>query len=704
MSFVYSSVHALRSIIASIINDTDIILIDSTPTMYFYSTQGEYVKHANLKGIELCHNRYGSSVAISNNSKFCLIRDDANERILFLSLEPLKLLSMISMPKPDVVLFSDDNGFFMIGSDSGRLDIYKTVDCERICELHLSDSIVCAAFSKNGSKVAISTMDKKIHLLRIDTGKIVHLFRIDDIAEAVVFSADNNKIVAFTRSGMTYVLNVLLKQQFLGDPSLEWPTHIASGFNNNLVLLGTRSNKLLIYNNSDGVKLGCVNFDYWGITSLSVSSDKVFIGFSDGNGVIIDMAAILKEANSAINSGNIGKLSLLASEYPLIFANQDLCTKMDNQYEIIFAFNPSNPDERKGHEAIVSLIIADGTIRKELMQALYTSEEIVPFMEKISSGNAQGACVSVYKAPHLRQLREFHEVRSSCLKELMHEIKLLEIDPGKFNEYIDSAPVGCNKCVHNLIPTPDVLEENYKKLISSASARNFAALCEIAEEHKVLRQTKVYRRFMNYGEALIDKTLALMAVGKMDQADEHASKLTRIKPFAITGNDFKNQIKLYSAFENASKSGNFIKLFSLSSEYPALRTTHIFKDQIDLYKKNVMTPATVLAKNGEVSKVIGLMAPYSTVDYFEEKNLSLLKKALIHEIELYAPWGEEESLLNRYHGCFGWDNDYAQVCLILKVHPNLMKKLDSIASECKNIITFLTGERILRTLQNKAAC
>lgn len=703
MALSYSSLHALRSIVASTINETGITLIDSTPTMYRYSTQGEYLKHANMKGIEPYPNRYGSSVAITNDGKFALVCDHLNERVLFLALEPVKLLSKISITKPDVVLFSDDNRFFVIGSDTGRLDIYNTLTCERICELHLSDSIVCAAFSNNGNRIAISTMDKKIHLLRIDTCKAVHVFRIDEIAEAVTFSADNNKIVGFTRSGTTYVLNILLKQQFLGDPSLEWPTHIASGFNENIILLGTRSNQLLIYNNSDGVKLGCVNFDFWGITSLSVSSEKIFIGFSDGNGIVIDLHATLKEAYSAVETGNIGKLSLLAAESPLIFVNQDLCTKMEKKYEAIFNFTPSNPDERKGHEAIVSLIIADGSIRKELMQALYASEEIVPFMEKISLGNAQGACVSVYKAPHLRQLREFHEVRSSCLKELMYEIKLLEIDPGKFNEYIDSAPGGCSKCVHSIIPRPEVLEENYKKLLSSASSRNFAALSDIGEKHEILRQTKVYRRFMSYGEALIDKTLRLMAEGKMDQADEYATKLTRIKPFALTGNDFKNQIKAFDAFNNASKSNDLTKLFTLSSEYPALRTTQIFKDQIDIYKKNIMTPANIFAKKGEVSRVMALITPYSIIEYFEEKNLSLLKKALIHEIELYAPRGEEESLLNRYHSCFGWDNDYARVCLALKVSPNHMKKLDDIAPECKNITTLLSGEKILRSLQNKEA-
>ncbi|MBV5321137.1 MAG: WD40 repeat domain-containing protein [Sulfuricurvum sp.] len=699
MPLSYSSLHAFRSIVASTINDTDIILIDSTPTLYRYCTKGQYQKHANMKGISSYPNRYGSSVAITNNGEFGLVCDPSNERTLFLSLDPIKILTRIPIEKPDVVLFSDDNFYFAIGSSTGRLKVYQTLQCTLLCEVHLPDAIVCVAFSKEGSKVAISTMDKKVHLLYIATKKIGHVFRLDDIVEAITFSADNNKILGFTRLGSTYVFNIMLKQQFLGDPLLEWPTHIASGFNDHVILLGSRSNQLLIYNNSDGVKLGTISFDFWGITSISASAEKVFIGFSDGNGLIIELHELLQEAFNAIETNNISKLSLLAAESPLLFVNQDLCRQIENAYESVLNFHPSNNDERKGYEKIVSLMIADSAIRKELMHNLYASEDIAPFMEEIFQGNAQRACAKAYKAPLLRQLREFHEVRSNCLSELMMEIKLLEIDPEKFKEYIESVPPGCSACVHSIIPSPDILEENYKKLLSCATANNYSALMEITEQYGVLRQTKVYRRLMNAGEALIDKILMMIAAGKMNEADIYASKLTRIKPFALTGNDFKNQIKAYDSFENASKTNNLIKLFALASEYPALKTTELFREQLENYKKNVLIPASLLTKRGEVSKIISLITPYSGIEYFEEKNLLLLKKVLIHEIKLYAPLREEQSLLDHYHECFGWDEAYDHVCLALDIVPNPSQKLDEIKEECKKITTFLTGEKVLRSLQ-----
>lgn len=702
MSFTYSPLHSLRSIVASGLSETNLYCIDSTPTIYRYSLLGMHEKHANLKGFQSYPYRYGNAVTISHDARFALVCDGSNERVLFLSLDPIKLLSNISVTKkPDIALFSENGKHFVIGSNSGRLSIYETLSCERLFELQLPDEIVTVAFSKQGNKLAISTMDKKVHLLYIETQKIAHVFKIDDIVEALTFSDDNNKIIAFSRFGTTHILNIMLKQQFLGESFMEWPTHIATGFNPHVMLLGSRSNQLAIYSNSDGAKLGVIALEYWGITSLSASNDKVFVGFSDGNGMIIDVKEAIDQATKALESKNIGWLCQISLESPLIFINPSLCALIEHHHQEIFAYNPSSAEEKKGYEAITALIVSDGTIRKQLLQKLYASEDIVPFMEQIAEGNTQHACSAAYNAPLLRQLREFHEVRSRCLKELMYEIKLLETDPEKFKEYIESVPASCSQCVHSIIPNAETLEENYNKLASSAQSNNFSAIMEITEKHNVLRQTKIYRRVMNYGEALIDKTLMMIAAGKMNEAEVYATKLSRIKPFASTGNDFKNQIKAYDTFMNASHSKNLPKLFALASEYPALRTTEVFKNHLDGYKKSVYIPASNYAKAGDVAKVIATLAPYAAIEYFEEKNFTLIKQALIHEIELYAPFGEEQSLLDQYHRHFGWDQEYADVCTLFNIVPNELKKLDDPSPESKTLTTLLTGEKKLRIFTEK---
>lgn len=699
MDLSYSSLHTMRSIIASAITEEGLIVVDSTPILYRFSLEGVFSKHSTMKGVQSYPNRYERNIALTHDGNYGIVCDVENGRTLFISLHPLKLLSIIPFSKPDLAVFSDDDRYFVIGNAAGRLKVHETLECKTVAEIHLADAIVCAAFSYNNSLLAVATMDKKIHILQISNRALIHTFRLDDIVEAITFSADANKVVAFTRSGNTFVLNLMLKQRFLGDPIMEWPTHIVSAKSHHIALVGSRSNELFVYNNADGIKLGVLRFDYWGITSLCASDDTVFIGFSDGNGHLIDLKESVHEAISALKNFNISKLSLLALEHPLIFINPELCEKIEVAYEPIFAFRPTNTDERKGYEVLISLMIADGAIRKELIRTLYTSDEIAPFMEEISNGNVQKACTKVYKAPLLRQLREFNEVRSGCLNELMQEIRLLETDPEKFKEYIESTPQRCVGCIHNIIPSPEVLADNYQKLLSSASAKNYSAVLEITDQYPALRQTKVYRRLMNYGESLIDKTRMMIAAGKINEADLYATKLSRIKPFALSGIDFKNQIKAYDAFENAAQTNNLAKLFSMGVEFPVLRTTEIFRTQLENYQKNVLIPAQAVIQSGEVQKLISLIGPYGAIEYFEEKNLLLIKKGLLHELKLYAPVGEEQRLLDRYHACFGWDREYDAICTALKCSANRDPKLDPLSDECKKMTTLLTGEKTLRHLE-----
>lgn len=699
MELSYSSLHSMRSILAAAISDHGLVCVDSTPMLYRYSPEGTFLKHSPLKGVQSYPSRYGKSISLTNNAQFGLVCDFENDRVLFLSLEPLKFLSMIPFPKPNLAVFSGDNRYFVLGSGTGKIKLYEIFECKSIAEVHLADAVVCTAFSKDNTHLAIATMDKKVHVFHIGSGKIIYTFRLESIAEALTFSTDNTKIVCFTRTGATFVFNLVLKQQLLGDPIVEWPTHIVSGESQNIVLIGSRSNHLFIYNNADGAKLGSIRFDYWGITALHASLERVFVGFSDGNGHIIDLKNTIQEAISALQNSNISALCVLILENPLILINPTLCTTIKESHKTIFDFRPSNAEERRGYEIIISLMIAEGGVRKELIQTLYTSTEIAPFMEEISNGNLQKACTKVYKTPLLRQLREFNEVRSGCLSELSKEVKLLETDPEKFKEYIDSTPPRCAGCVHNIIPAPEVLAENYQKLLSSASAKNYAAVLEITDHYPALRQTKIYRRLMSYGESLIDKTRMLIAEGKIDEADLYATKLSQIKPFALSGLDFKNQIKAYDAFENAAKSNNLVKLFSMAIEFPALRTTEIFRDQLEKYQKNILLPAHPLIQHGEVVKLLSLIEPYRCIEFFEEKNQMLIKKALIHEIRLYAPFGQEQELLDHYHECFGWDQEYGTICDTLSCTAHRDPKLEPLSEECKKITTFLTGEKILRELK-----
>ncbi|MDO9305528.1 MAG: WD40 repeat domain-containing protein [Sulfuricurvum sp.] len=702
MQLTTTSLHVGRSIVAFSMTQSSIIIVDTTPTVYTYTQVGKYDKHSTIKGFKSYPYRYGHSVAISNNSEYALICDSMSDRVLFLSLDKIQLVSYIRCTKtPDFCVFSPDSKYFAVANTIGRFSFYETKLCQKRGDIPFSDGISTAIFSDDSTKIIIATLDKKVHVYDLAKKHLQGTYHINDIAAALCLSKDHTTIVVYTRTGNTHTINIALKQQFLATPCTEWPTVIAHEQNSHIVLIGSRSNQLFVYTHSNGTKLGSITLDYWGITSISISREKVMVGFSDGNGIIIDVKEVIDDAANALSSNNYEKLSILASQYPLIFISLSLCQQIEERYIDIFSYKPISTEEKTGFEAITALILSNGERRHDLLQSLYTSQEIVPFMEQISCGKIEVACTAAYHSPLLRQLREFNELRTSCFSELMEQIDLLESNPLKFKDHIESMPSNCSNCIHSIIPGANILEEGYKQLISSAAASNFPAVMEITEKYGVLRQTKIYRRLINNGEALIDKTLMMISAGKMPEADMHATKLSRMKPFAATGQDFKIQIKAYESFMSACESKNLFQIFSLATLHPVLRTTEKFKEQILQFKNTILIPALHQAKLGELIKVSIIVTPYAQIEYYEEKIFALKKIALVCEIERYAPLGEENSLLAHYHECFGWDEHYQRACQRLNVIPNELMKLDEVSPEYKALLTLLGGERFMRMLPNE---
>lgn len=702
MQLTTMSLHVGRSIVACSITQSNIIVVDTTPTIYTYTLQGKYNKHSTIKGFKSYPHRYGNAVSISNNSTYALICDCLCDRVLFLSLDKTQVVSNIRCVKsPDFCVFSPDSKYFAVSNSIGMFSFFETNHCQKRGEIPFPDGIATAIFSDDSKKIVIATLDKKVHLYDIATGHLQGTYQINDIAAGLCVSIDNTTIVVYTRAGNTLTINTILKQQFLATPCREWPTILAHEQNSHIVLVGTRSNRLFVYTHSNGTLIGTITLEYWGIASISILQEEVLVGFSDGNGIIINIKESIDNAAQALSNNNYEQLSILASQCPLIFISLSLCQQIEDRYIDIFSYTPISPEEKTGFEAITALILSNEERRHDLLKSLYTSQEIVPFMQQISCGDMELACTAAYHSPLLRQLREFNELRTRCLGELIVQINLLETDPIKFKNYIESMPSSCTNCFHSIIPGGNILEDGYKLLTSSAAANNFPAVMDITAKYAVLRQTKIYRRLINQGEALIDRTLMMISAGKMPEADMYASKLSQMKPFTATGQDFKIQIKAYESFIIACDTRNFIQVFALATQNPVLRTTDKFKEQILQFKNTVLVPALQQAKLGELPKANIIVAPYAPIEFYKEKIFTLQKIALLSEIERYAPHGEENELLANYHQYFGWDEHYQQACQSLNIIPNTLRKLDELSPESKACTSLLTGERFIRIPPNK---
>lgn len=703
MSDTKTTMRLNRSIIASAINEDEIVTIDSTPTIFIHTQSCGYVNHTNLKGFGSLPYRYGHSVALSPNGQYALVCDTKSDKALFIGVSNKKIIANIKMNKgPNYTVFSHDSSAFMIANGVGRVGIYLCDGAKLLYEFAVVDEISCASFSEDRQKLVIGCLDKKIYVIDIYKKNVQKTIELEEVPEAISFSYCKNHLIAFTRNGNTSLINITMNQHFKADPLSEWPSVLSPISQSDVILVGSRSSQLFVYTASKGIQLGSINLDYWGITSIVSTQKTLFVGFSDGNGEHIDISQSIQEAFTYLEQKNYEKLSLLASSTPLIFINLELCQAIDTHFKAIFAYHPIAPGEKKGYDALVALILSNNEKRAELLSTLYASAEIVPFMEQLSNGEVEHACNAANDSPLLRQLREFNELRTRCFSTITQEIHLLEESPEKLKAHIESMPHNCITCVSGIIPSMQSLETELEKLKSSAAANNYAALLDITERFPIFRQTRLYRKMMNYGEALIDRTLMMMRVQKMSQALEYATKLSQLKPFARTGLDFKEQINNFNKFKDACEKENLAQIFAIATDAPAFKATDLFKAELERYKKTTQG-ALFLAQKGDLPGVKIVLAKYAAIEYFEEKNLEFIKLALLNEIRFFAPYGEEEKALKRYHECFGWDEEYDKLSHQLQVTAIQTVKLEEISSECKSITTFIEGQKIQRTVTNQGA-
>lgn len=693
MSFLpFIPMRCMRSVQSVAITNDGIVAIDASPAFYLFSSQGELLRHTAISGVDTYIHRYSHSCSLSLDGAYALVSARCRGRATLVLLSTMKVVFVVShILEVDFSLFSPDSRYFVLANDFGHLCFYDLSSFELIGELRLADGICAVSFSE--TKVAIATKNKKIQLYNTSTKQIESQYTLNETIGELYLSRNANLICAHMNNGTSVVINVALDKTYIVDINKEQPSAMVVNSKAGTMLLGTKGNQIFIYASLTGAKLGEIVLDYWGITALSIAKGSVAVGFCDGTTLILDFTKISELAQSLLESKNYMQLCLLANESPLLFLNERVCTGIFNARNEILMHRATSEEEKSGFESIIGVVLSDEYSRQELLKQLYSSQEIVPFMQELESGNTEAACTAAYHSPLLRQLREFGELRNRCFSGVVEEVKRLESNTDKFCAYMESSPQTCAKCVHNIVPDTKTLLEAYKKLLLSASSKNYVIAMELIKEHPVLRQTKVYRRMINYGESLIDRVLVTMRQNEHHKAFDYASTLSALKPFATIGEDLKKQTRAFVDMEMAYKSSDAEKLFALSQSEPLLKTTNYFKQSVKKYDETIFAPAYALAKSGDVQNVKLLISPYAKIDHFFSRNQELIKKAFVYEICRYAKEEDEQSSLDAYYNCFGWDQIYESVCTMLNKRANRELLKEDTNTQCFERQTFLTGDR-----------
>jgi|GEM_PF-1350334 len=703
MPYVNYDIQLAAGVVSSAALQDEIVIADSTPTIYHYSHTGEYIRHNSFSGLSSLEQRYSKALYLALSGSYLLVSDEENGHILLLDVATKKTLLQLKMEKnPKYCLISSDESFLIVTNGVGRALIYNIQTLERYDEIAFVDEIATVQFLPDASKILVSCLNKQIYIYDMATKKIEHKIAIRDVVEVISIAKNGNDLLLITRVGDALRYSISSQEIFIVDACYEWATtHMQSG-NGAVTLVGSRSSEVYIYTTQKGKLLGSVTFEHWGVTTLSAQKGRLFVGFSDGYATIVDFNEAINDAKEAISRGDCESLCLIVQEYPLIFMDEELYNLIGENYKKVLAYKPSTNNEKEGHSAVIAFLIANEEVHDLVLKELFSSQEMIHFTKYLEEGRPEKSCAMVYDAPLLQQLKEYSSMRTKCHKNVARELKKLEEDPEEFGRYLEEQEHSCLKCKNSVVKGALGLVEAYLLFRKSAIAKNYVSVFEIASRYPILRQSTIFRRLMHSGESLIEKMLIMMRANRMDDALKYATKLASVKPFAKVGQSYKKQIMMYANFSQACERQNIANIFSIVADNPALRTTALFKEQQRLYQEHYKKGEEI-AKSGEVLAMLKHMSPYMYIESKLSQNRELHRVALLYEIKNYAPGGEEKALLEKYYECFGWSEEYANVSAFFGVQSNPEVEKESVDEQCYEQVTLLEGERVKRKDHFKSA-
>ena len=190
-----SSFHVGRSVVASTVVADELILFDSTPILYKYTSLGKYLRHTAIKGYKSYIPRYNHLIATSADKKYFLLCDIDSANVLCFSLEHMRLVYQTKeIKKPEYCLFSQNSQYFAVANVTNEIYLYTIDPFKKHLKIKLSDSVSALAFSDDETRLCIGTYDKKVIIYNIAKEGIEQTYKLDEIAEVICLDRKSSSL------------------------------------------------------------------------------------------------------------------------------------------------------------------------------------------------------------------------------------------------------------------------------------------------------------------------------------------------------------------------------------------------------------------------------------------------------------------------------------------------------------------------------
>lgn len=465
--------------------------------------------------------------------------------------------------------FSSSCEFCMCGSDLGEIALFNYQKLNPIGAFDMQgDYVSQIVFSDNDRFCAVSYFDKRTIIYDMLELHIACQFTSDAVIERALYSPILEAFVCVSRGGDVEAISPSGKKKlFVSKDESFWGTDIAM-VGEDVVALSSREGRIYFFDTAEKEFLKVIYpMETIGVSKLHRDEDKLFIGMSGGEIIVVDMSVLKDEFDSAVKAKDFAKADELIGKNLFLLFDKEYKEKLKAAWEpkkdeIIDLIRTYRSQEAY---ALAKPYLRFKAIKDEFESIMAQGEEVVQFFEALKSGDYPHAYKIANLSKSIKQLKAYAELEGIFENTMKKAITLMEEDELKNRAYVLNllkpfATIPSKKdTVSDLVKNWD----KYKDFVIALKTREFGSAFTLSSRFPFLQETTAYKKTVAMGDNLMQKLTALEGAKEFEQALETSKLLENFTPY-------KTAASLKSA-EFTSK----IRALKIIEEYKQKRLTPI---------------------------------------------------------------------------------------------------------------------------------
>lgn len=660
--------HLKGSILSINKSNDDLIIINQNYSVFKIDIKTMRLKElATLLHTKELPHKYSKTTS-ANSNLISLAENESNILSIAEIQDITKIIARLDYHKKTISAsaFSNDNNILASGGEDGRVHIYDTNKFQKIITLpYRPDYISNLNFSKDSRFLFASCFNKSNMIFDYQRAKTTNIFNTNEVVEWADFFDNNSKLFMVLRNSNSIIYDIRANQTInISTPFTSWPSIFCINDDEKLAIVGSRDSTIYIINLDENTKIFSIKLDNTsGISSLYLYLGKIFVGFTNGELIIINYNDKDGEFIESCNKKDYKKAAIMLDKN--IFLSLLPCAKIfDDDWEDVLKDATKLLSDNKIDEAVelVDPFLRDER-KKEAFNFYLNSKDILKkFRNLIDEKSYEEAYNMALQIKFLLKTSYFQDLENIWHKTFNHAKKLIEENQNN----AESA----KKILEPFLKTPK--KSTIMQLLNNINIfkdaelfvkeQNFKEYFLLTSNFSYLKDTELYKKVLMLGDNIYQKAINCENNKQYDEFERLAKFLQNFPSYKDIITSYLVSISKKLEMLELIAANKKDKVYKLALEFEELQYLSEFKDYCKEFD-TLCKQAKDLAFDGKVDALENIFQDYIKIEYWSENIKNIYKIAYIQDFKNHINdtinWTKS---INNYIDIFGKDDEILEFC------------------------------------------